>query len=177
MRLGTVKTGGENSPGGASWVGPAPVTPPSVQGAPEAPGAYDAVMATVFTRIIRGELPGTFVWRDERCVAFMSINPIAKGHTLVVPIEEIDHWIDCDAELSAHLFQVARRIGVAQQRAFGCHRVGLIIAGYEVPHTHLHVIPTEHMGHLSFANAASSADPADLEAAASLIREALTEAQ
>jgi diadenosine tetraphosphate (Ap4A) HIT family hydrolase len=104
----------------------------------------------------------------------MSINPIARGHTLVVPVEEVAHWIDCDAELSAHLFDVARTIGRAQQEAFGCHRVGLIIAGYEVPHTHLHVIPTEHMGHLSFANAAASVDPDELAAAAAAIREALT---
>lgn len=130
-------------------------------------------MASVFTRIIQGELPGTFVWRDERCVAFMSINPINRGHALVVPVEEIPHWIDCSPELSAHLFSVAHRIGRAQEAAFGCERIGLIVAGYEVPHTHLHVIPTDHMGHLSFANAAASVDPAELEDAAQAIRDAL----
>lgn len=133
-------------------------------------------MPSVFSRIIQGELPGTFVHRDDRCAAFMSINPINRGHTLVVPVEEIAHWIDCSPDLSAHLFAVAHRIGQAQQRAFGCERVGLIIAGYEVPHTHLHVIPTEHMGHLSFANAAASADPADLAAAANAITQALAAA-
>jgi histidine triad (HIT) family protein len=87
-------------------------------------------MATVFTRIIAGELPGTFVWRDERCVAFMSINPIATGHALVVPVEEIDHWLDGPADLVTHLFEVTRSIGLAQHEAFGCERVGVIIAGY-----------------------------------------------
>ena len=75
-------------------------------------------MTTVFTRIINGEIPGTFVWRDDRCVAFMSINPLARGHVLVVPIEEIDHWIDADPELCAHLFAVAHEIGRAVDRAF-----------------------------------------------------------
>jgi histidine triad (HIT) family protein len=127
-------------------------------------------MATIFTRIINGEIPGTFVWRDERCVAFMSINPMATGHVLVVPIDEIDHWIDAPADLTAHLFEVTRLIGVAQHAAFGCERVGVIIAGYEVPHTHVHVIPTSNMGQLSFANAAAHVDPRDLETAAAAIR-------
>lgn len=130
-------------------------------------------MTTIFTRIIEGELPGTFVWRDERCVAFMSINPMAHGHTLVVPIEEVDHWVDASPDLVAHLFEVTRVIGVAQRKAFGCERVGVIIAGYEVPHTHIHVIPTESMSQLSFANAATSVDRDDLAAAAEAIRGAL----
>ena len=127
-------------------------------------------MATVFTRIIAGEIPGTFVWKDEHCVAFMSINPMARGHVLVVPRSEIDHWIDAPSELCAHLFEVARIIGRAQAEAFSCERVGVILAGYEVPHTHVHVIPTVDMRQLSFANAAASVDRADLDAAAEAIR-------
>ena len=130
-------------------------------------------MATVFSRIIAGELPGTFVWRDDRCVAFLSINPTADGHTLVVPIEEVDHWIDCDEELADHLFRVAQIIGRAQQQAFACERVGLIIAGFEVPHTHLHLIPSTDMGDLSFANARASISGEELAAAADRIRAAL----
>lgn len=127
-------------------------------------------MATVFTRIINGEIPGTFVHRDDRCVAFLSVNPLAPGHTLVVPIAEIDHWIDLPAELSAHLFAVAQQIGSAQQSALHCERVGLIIAGYEVPHAHIHVIPTTHISQFDFANAASSVDRVEMEAAAAAIR-------
>lgn len=127
-------------------------------------------MATVFSLIIEGRIPGTFVWRDERCVAFMSINPMAYGHTLVVPIAEVDHWVDAEPDLVAHLFEVTRIIGVAQREAFGCERVGVIVAGYEVPHTHIHVIPTDDMRQLSFANAAASVDRDDLEAAAEAIR-------
>lgn len=130
-------------------------------------------MTTVFTKIIQGDFPGTFVWRDDRCVGFLSINPMAPGHVLVVPIEEIDHWIDASPELSGHLFSVAHTIGAAQQRAFACERVGLIVAGYEVPHTHIHVIPTSSMAELSFANAAGSVSRDDLESWADAIRSQL----
>jgi histidine triad (HIT) family protein len=127
-------------------------------------------MSTLFTRIIDGEISGTFVWRDERCVVFMSINPLAHGHVLVVPIEEVDHWVDASADLMAHLFEVTRVVGVAQHRAFACERVGVIIAGYEVPHTHIHVVPTNSMAELSFANAAASVEREELEAGAEAIR-------
>lgn len=130
-------------------------------------------MATVFTRIINGELPGHHVWRDEHCVAFLSINPMAPGHTLVVPIQEIDHWIDAPDALSAHLFEVTRIIGVAQQNAYECERIGVIIAGYEVPHTHIHVIPTTTIAQISFTNAAAHADPDELAHEAERIRNAL----
>ena len=130
-------------------------------------------MPTIFTRIIDGDIPGTFVWRDERCVVFMSINPMAPGHALVVPIEEIDHWVDAPPDLTAHLFEVAHRIGRAQAAAFDCEKVGMIIAGYEVPHTHIHLVPTNDMSELSFANAATSVDRDDLESWADAIRTAL----
>lgn len=130
-------------------------------------------MPTIFTRIIERDLPGTFVWRDDRCVAFLSINPMAFGHTLVVPIEEVDHWIDADAALTAHLFEVTRHIAQAQQAAFSPERVGVIIAGYEVPHAHIHVIPTNTMGELAFANAAAWVAREELDAAAARIRTAL----
>ncbi len=130
-------------------------------------------MPTIFTRIIRGEIPGTFVHRDEQCVSFLSINPLAHGHTLVVPVAEVDHWVDMPADLAAHVFAVSHRIGRAQRAAFGCERVGMIIAGYEVPHAHVHLIPTDHMGQLNFANAAVSVDPDALASAAAAIRTAL----
>ena len=131
-------------------------------------------MATVFTRIINCEIPATFVHRDDRCVAFLSVNPLAPGHALVVPIAEIDHWVDLPPDLAAHLFAVAQRIGLAQQAALRCDRVGLIIAGYEVPHTHLHVVPTTHIGQFDFATAASNPDRAEMETAAAAIRAALS---
>ena len=130
-------------------------------------------MPTIFTRIIDGQIPGTFIWKDDWCVVFMSINPMALGHALVVPREEVDHWVDASPELADHLFAVTRIIGVAQREAFGCDRVGVIIAGYEVPHTHIHVIPTMDMSQLSFANAALTIDRDLLEDSAEKIRVAL----
>jgi histidine triad (HIT) family protein len=130
-------------------------------------------MPTIFTRIIQGEIPGTFVWKDDRCVAFLSINPLRRGHVLVVPVEEIDHWLDCPSDLRDHLFEVAQKIGRAQQAAFSPARVGLMIAGLEVPHLHVHVVPIDGVHDLDFANAAASVERDDLESAAEAIREEL----
>ena len=131
-------------------------------------------MTTIFTRIMKGEIPGTFVHRDERCVVFLSINPLSDGHVLVVPIEEHDHWIDMPSDLSRHLFDVAHRVGRALSTAFPCERVGLVIAGYEVNHCHIHVVPTGSMHDLNFANAAASVERSTLEAHASRIVAALS---
>jgi histidine triad (HIT) family protein len=130
-------------------------------------------MPTIFTRIIEGELPGRFVWRDNVCVAFLSIAPLTTGHTLVVPRAEVDHWIDLDPEINAQLMRVAQQIASAQQRAFSPGRVGLVIAGLEVPHVHLHVVPIDGMADLDFANADPDPDPDTLDAAAETIRTAL----
>lgn len=127
-------------------------------------------MATIFTRIINGEIPGTFVWKDDLCVAFMSINPLRPGHALVVSREEIDHWIDCPDGLRDHLFSVAQMVGRAQQEAFQPAKVGLMIAGLEVPHLHIHVVPIDGVHDLDFANAAGSVERHELEQAAEAIR-------
>lgn len=130
-------------------------------------------MTTIFTRIMRGEIPGTFVHADDLCTAFMSINPIRDGHVLVVPREEVDHWIDMSAELSRHIFEVSHRLSIALQEAFGCERVGMMIAGYEVDHCHIHLIPTWSISDFNFANAAAGAERATLEANAARITAAL----
>jgi histidine triad (HIT) family protein len=129
---------------------------------------------SIFSRIIAGEIPGTFVWRDDRAVAFLSIAPMMPGHTLVVPREEVDHWIDLDPTLAAHLFEVARQIGRAQDLEWKPRRVGLLIVGEEVPHTHLHVVPINSPDELSFAGA-RPADADALEAAARRLRARLRE--
>jgi histidine triad (HIT) family protein len=133
-------------------------------------------MPTIFTRIIDGELPGKFVWRDDRCVAFMSIAPLQPGHALVVPRAEIDKWTDLDPDLAGHLMVVAQRVARAQEAAFSPARVGLIIAGLEVPHCHLHAVPINHESDLHFANADTGASDADLDAAAAALRAALADA-
>jgi histidine triad (HIT) family protein len=131
-------------------------------------------MASVFTRIIAGELPGTFVYTDEVCVVFMTINPISRGHLLVVPRTEIDQWTDLPDDVSQHCFGVAKRIAGAQKRVLHCDRVALIIAGFEVPHCHLHVIPATTIADVSFDNAATKVDFEDLAAVAASISAALS---
>ena len=133
-------------------------------------------MATLFTRIIEGELPGKFVWRDDRCVAFMSIAPLRPGHALVVPRAEVDKWTDLDPDLAAHLMVVAQRIGRAQEAAFKPQRVGMIIAGLEVPHCHLHSVPIDRESDLHFGNADNNATDDQLETAADALRGALADA-
>ena len=130
-------------------------------------------MATLFTRIINGEIPGRFVWRDEYVVAFLTIAPLRSGHVLVVPIEPIDHWLDATDELRSHLMQVAAKIGHAQMSTFSPKRIGVIIAGLEVPHLHVHVVPMESEQDLNFANADTDAKPADLDEAAVKLRQTL----
>lgn len=128
---------------------------------------------TLFTRIIRGELPGRFVWRDDHVVAFLTIAPHQPGHTLVVPIVEVDKWTDLDGEDWRHLNDVAIEIGRAQEAAFDCVRVGTVIAGLEVPHCHLHLIPIRAEADLSFGNADHGASAEALDDAAERLRVAL----
>ncbi len=133
-------------------------------------------MATLFSRIIQGEIPGRFVWRDDRCAAFLTIAPLAPGHTLVVPIEEVDHWIDLDPDLAGHLMVVAQKIGRAQQQVFEPVKIGLLVVGEEVPHAHLHLVPFHDLSQLDLANADHDPDPAALDRAADDLRSALREA-
>jgi histidine triad (HIT) family protein len=130
-------------------------------------------MPSLFTRIIRGELPGRFVWRDARCVAFLTIAPLRPGHTLVVPIREVDHWLDLAPDEMAHLMAVSQKVGQAIQSAFAPVKVGLMIAGLEVPHVHVHLVPIHTLRDLDFANADKSPAPAALDDAAAKLRAAL----
>ena len=132
-------------------------------------------MSSVFTKIIEGELPARFVYRDEKCVAFLSIEPLRYGHTLVVPVEEVDKWTDLDSETWAHLNEIALEIGGAIKTAFDTPRTGYIIAGFDVPHTHIHLFPTEKMDDYDFAKAfaADATGPAAMDGAAARIRQHL----
>ena len=130
-------------------------------------------MPSIFSRVIAGELPGRFVHEDEQCVGMLTIAPLRPGHTLVIPREEIDHWLDLPEPLAAHLVAVARRIGRAIDAVWSPVRVGLVIAGLEVPHVHLHVFPVWTVDDFNFANVAPAPDPAALDEAATKIRAAL----
>ncbi len=130
-------------------------------------------MATIFTKIINGEIPGRFVWSDNVCIGMLDIRPLHHGHVLVIPRVEIDHWIDLPPETAAHLMSVAHSIGNAQKNVVGAPRVGLLIAGFEVPHTHVHVVPIDGMGDLDFRNAETSPRADRLDEVAEQLRGAL----
>ena len=130
-------------------------------------------MPSIFSKIIAGELPARFVWKDDQCVAFLSIRPLRPGHVLVVPREEIDHWIDLDAGLLAHLTETAQAIGKAQMAGFRPVRIGVMLAGLEVPHTHIHVVPIRGVHDLDFGNQDPDPDPAMMDEAAKTIRREL----
>lgn len=108
-------------------------------------------MPTIFTQIINGDLPGRIVWSDERVAAFLTIAPLTAGHTLVVPREEIDDWTELPADLHGHLMSVSHTIGAALKKAYNSPRVGLVIAGFEVPHAHVHVFPAYEMADFDFS--------------------------
>ena len=132
-------------------------------------------MSTVFTKIINGEIPGRFVYKDEDVAAFLTIEPIAYGHTLVVPVKEVDKWTDLEPELWAKMNAVAQRIGNAIVSEFDCERAGYLIAGFEVPHAHIHVFPANEMSGYNLASVmrADETDSAKMDAAAETLRNAI----
>ncbi|WP_185976014.1 HIT family protein [Mycolicibacterium sp. 018/SC-01/001] len=132
-------------------------------------------MATVFTKIINGELPGRFVYTDDDVVAFLTIQPMTQGHTLVVPRAEIDNWQDVDAPAFANVMRVSQLIGKAVCKAFDTERSGLIIAGLEVPHLHVHVFPARDLSDFGFANVDNDPSPESLDEAQRRITAALAE--
>jgi len=132
-------------------------------------------MPSVLSLITDGELPARFVWKDDRCVAFLSHRPLRPGHTLVVPRLEVDHWVDLEPELLGHVMGVSHRIGRALQHGFHPLKVGMIIAGLEVPHAHIHLVPFHTMEQLNFSQVDPNPRPEDLEQAAETIRTSLRE--
>ena len=133
-------------------------------------------MPTLFTRIINGEIPGRFVWKDDDVVAFLSIGPLSDGHVLVVPRAEVDKWTDAPPELMARLITVAQAIGQAQVKVFGSERAGLTIAGFEVDHLHLHVWPANSLADFDFSRAETDPDQERMAENAERLRAGLREA-
>ena len=110
-------------------------------------------MATIFTRIIRGEIPSHRVYEDEHTCAFLDINPARPGHTLVVPRQEAPSVFDLDPAAYAALWQAVRHVAGRLQQATGCERVVVVVYGADVPHAHVHLIPLEAGGHLRLPRA------------------------
>src|ERR1700750_545675 len=132
-------------------------------------------MASIFTKIINRELPGRFVYEDDEVVAFLTIEPMTQGHTLVVPRAEIDEWQSVDRAVFARVMSVAQLIGKAVTKAFDADRAGLIIAGLEVPHLHVHVFPAKSLTDFGFANVDRDPSPESLDEAQAKIKAALAD--
>lgn len=130
-------------------------------------------MATIFTQIIEGRLPARFVWKDDQCVVFLSNRPLRPGHCLAVPRQEVDHWIDLDSSLLCQLAETAQAIGRAQMAAFEPERIGIMLAGLEVPHCHFHVVPIRGLHDLDFGNQDPDPPAKMMDEAAEAIRREL----
>ncbi len=130
-------------------------------------------MATIFTKIINREIPGYIVAEDAKYIAFLDINPLVLGHTLVVPKQEIDFIFDLDDDALAGLNIFAKKVALAIKKAVPCKRIGVAVIGLEVPHTHVHLVPMNSMGDLNFTRAKLSPSKTELEEVAKRIQQAL----
>jgi len=129
-------------------------------------------MASLFTRIVRGEIPAHKILENDQYLAFLDLRPVNPGHTLVIPKQEIDYIFDMEDELLKGLMVFTKKVARAIGKAFPCKKVGIMVAGIEVPHAHVHLIPINSVGDLSFARA-KAASQEELAAAVAKIRENL----
>ncbi len=127
-------------------------------------------MASIFTRIIEGEIPSYKIAESDCCYAFLDINPLTKGHTLVVPKQEIDYLFDLDNELYAELMLFARKIAPAIEKTVPCERIGMAVLGLEVPHAHIHLIPIRSITDLDFSRPKLKLSESEFNSLAARIR-------
>ena len=130
-------------------------------------------MASIFSRIVAGEIPCYKIAEDERYFAFLDINPLPKGHTLVIPKQEVDYIFDLADEDLAGLHLLAKRVADAMKATLPCKRIGMAVIGLEVPHAHIHLIPIQRESDLLFSNPKLKLDPTEMEAIAASIRSAM----
>ena len=109
-------------------------------------------MATIFTKIAKGEIPSYKIFEDEHFYAFLDISPMAKGHTLVIPKKEIDYLFDIDDAMLKEMIVLSKKIAKAIEKAIECNRVGVMVIGLEVPHAHIHLIPIQNEGDMNLSN-------------------------
>ena len=126
-------------------------------------------MASVFTRIVNGEIPSYKVAETENCYAFLDISPLAEGHTLVIPKKEVDYLFDLDEQLYTELQLFAKEVAVALKKAVPCKRVGVAVLGMEVPHAHIHLVPLQSEGDMDFRKEKCSLTPERFEQIAKMI--------
>lgn len=129
-------------------------------------------MASIFSRIIQGEIPCHKIAENDRFIAFLDITPVAKGHTLVVPKVEVDHFFDLDNELLAEINLFAKEVSKKLQRTVACRRIGVAIIGLEVPHAHVHLVPLNTMSDINFSAERLKMSSEELASLATEIRNA-----
>ncbi len=127
-------------------------------------------MATIFTKIVNGEIPCYKIAEDDNYLAFLDINPLKKGHTLVIPKQETDYFFEMDDDLIAGLNVFAKKVAHAIDKTMDCKRVGIAVLGLEVPHAHMHLIPINELGDINFANPKINLEQSDFEEIAEKIR-------
>lgn len=127
-------------------------------------------MATIFSRIVAGEIPCHKVAENEEFFAFLDINPVAKGHTLIIPKSEVDYIFDIDDQKLGRMMAFAKRVARAQEAAIACKRVGLAVMGLEVPHAHIHLVPITKESDMYFGGAKLSLSQEELAEVAKNIR-------
>jgi histidine triad (HIT) family protein len=130
-------------------------------------------MASIFTRIVKGEIPCYKIAEDENYLAFLDINPLAKGHTLVIPKQETDYIFDVEDELLAGMMVFAKKVALAIDKVMDCKRVGIAVLGLEVPHAHIHLIPINGLYDIEFSKPKLKLSPVEFEEIAEKIKEAL----
>ena len=131
-------------------------------------------MPSVFTRILHGEIPGKFVAQDQDFFAILDINPLKRGHVLVIPKHEIDYIFDLEPTYLGKYMQFTQRVARAIKKVVPCQRIGVAVIGLEVPHAHIHLVPLDHMGDINFTKAKLSLDEAEMESIRASIETAFT---
>ena len=109
-------------------------------------------MPSIFTRIIKGEIPSYMIAEDENFFAFLDINPLKEGHTLVVPRKEVDYFFDLEKDLLAEMMVFSQKVALAIEKVVPCNRIGVVVLGLEVPHAHIHLIPIDSEADVRFSN-------------------------
>jgi histidine triad (HIT) family protein len=126
-------------------------------------------MASIFTKIVNGEIPSYKIAESEHCYAFLDINPLVQGHTLVIPKKEVDYIFDVEDELYVELMRFAKQVGKAIEKVVPCERIGLTVIGLEVPHAHVHLIPINAINDMNFAKPKVNMTPEEFSVLASKI--------
>ena len=130
-------------------------------------------MATIFSRIVAGEIPCYKIAEDDNFFAFLDINPLTKGHTLVIPKKEEDYIFNLEDNMLADMIVFAKKVGLEIEKSVSCVRIGLAVIGLEVPHAHIHLIPINSESDMNFKNPKLKLSPDEMNEIAAIIREKL----